>query len=201
LECRYVRKHAATCIREVAKHTPELAQLIVSNGGVGALVDYVVESEGNNRLPGVMTLGFIAAFSETLALSVIASKGVVPLYTSLVEEPEDHIKSASAWALGQVGRHSPDHAKALADANVLPKLVATLVAPESSDDLKTKCKRSLKFITEKLTDMKALDKLLQVCVCVCVRARCAPLISLSLTRAVSLPAAATHAYLFAEVMC
>jgi hypothetical protein len=38
----YVRKHAATCIREVAKHTPELAQLIVSNGGVGALVDYVV---------------------------------------------------------------------------------------------------------------------------------------------------------------
>lgn len=71
----YVRKHAATCVREVAKHTPELAQLIVSNGGVGALVDYVVESEGNNRLPGVMTLGFIAAFSETLALSVIASKG------------------------------------------------------------------------------------------------------------------------------
>lgn len=157
----YVRKHAATCIREVAKHTPELAQLIVSNGGVGALVDYVVESEGNNRLPGVMTLGFIAAFSETLALSVIASKGVVPLYASLVEEPEDHIKSASAWALGQVGRHSPDHAKALADAGVLPKLVYTLVAPESSDDLKTKCKRSLKFIVEKLTDMRALDKLLQ----------------------------------------
>lgn len=185
VERRYVRKHAATCIREVAKHTPELAQLIVSNGGVGALVDYVVESEGNNRLPGVMTLGFIAAFSETLALSVIASKGVVPLYTSLVEEPEDHIKSASAWALGQVGRHSPDHAKALADANVLPKLVATLVAPESSDDLKTKCKRSLKFITEKLTDMKALDKLLQVRVRACVCAR-----------AVSLPPAATHALLF-----
>lgn len=68
-----------------------------------------VESEGNNRLPGVMTLGFIAAFSETLALSVIASKGVVPLYTALVEEPEDHIKSASAWALGQVSRHSPDN--------------------------------------------------------------------------------------------
>jgi hypothetical protein len=71
----YVRKHAATCIREVAKHTPELAQLIVSNGGAGALVDYVIESEGNNRLPGIMALGFIAAFSETLALSVIASKG------------------------------------------------------------------------------------------------------------------------------
>jgi len=157
----YVRKHAATCIREVAKHTPELAQLIVSNGGAGALVDYVIESEGNNRLPGIMALGFIAAFSETLALSVIASKGVVPLYTALVEEPEDHIKSAAAWALGQTGRHSPDHAKAMADAGVLPKLVFTLVVSESSDDLKTKCKRSLKFIVEKLTCMKSLDKLLQ----------------------------------------
>lgn len=38
-----VRKHAATCIREVAKHTPELANIIVTNGGVGALVDYVSE--------------------------------------------------------------------------------------------------------------------------------------------------------------
>ena len=64
----------ATAIREVAKHTPELAQLIVSNGGVAALVDYVNESESNNRLPGIMALGYIAAFSETLATAVIASK-------------------------------------------------------------------------------------------------------------------------------
>ena len=35
----FVRKHAATLVREVAKHTPELAQLVVANGGVGALVE------------------------------------------------------------------------------------------------------------------------------------------------------------------
>lgn len=69
-----VRKHAATLVREVAKHTPELAQLVVGNGGVGALVDYVGESHGNARLPGIMALGYIAAFSETLSLSVIAEK-------------------------------------------------------------------------------------------------------------------------------
>jgi DNA-binding IclR family transcriptional regulator len=34
-----VRKHAATLVREVAKHTPELAQLVVANGGVAALVE------------------------------------------------------------------------------------------------------------------------------------------------------------------
>eukprot|EP00218_Dolichomastix_sp_CCMP3274_P007306 CAMPEP_0170143668 /NCGR_PEP_ID=MMETSP0033_2-20121228/12378_1 /TAXON_ID=195969 /ORGANISM="Dolichomastix tenuilepis, Strain CCMP3274" /LENGTH=508 /DNA_ID=CAMNT_0010380131 /DNA_START=28 /DNA_END=1554 /DNA_ORIENTATION=+ len=156
-----VRKHAATAIREVAKHTPELAQLIVSNGGVGALVDFVVEMTGNARLPGIMALGYIAAFSETLAQAVITSKGIAPLYASLTEEPEDHIKSASAWSLGQIGRHSPDHAKAVADAGVLPKLVLTLVDEASSEDLKTKCRRALKFVVEKLTDLKALDKVLQ----------------------------------------
>jgi hypothetical protein len=78
-----VRKHAATAVREVAKHSPELAQLIVSCGGVGALVDYTASAEGNMRLPGIMALGYIAAFSETLALGVIASKGVPPLVAGL----------------------------------------------------------------------------------------------------------------------
>lgn len=62
---------------QVAKHTPELAQLVVGAGGVGALVDYVGSTKGNTRLPGIMALGYIAAFSETLGLSVIAEKGLV----------------------------------------------------------------------------------------------------------------------------
>jgi hypothetical protein len=45
----FVRKHTATLVREVVKHTPELAQLVVANGGVGALVEYCNESNGNNR--------------------------------------------------------------------------------------------------------------------------------------------------------
>jgi hypothetical protein len=74
-----LQKHAATVVREIVKHTPELAQLVVGNGGVGSLVDYVAESNGNNRLPGIMALGYIAAFSETLALSVVAEKALPPL--------------------------------------------------------------------------------------------------------------------------
>jgi len=154
-----VRKHAATVVREVAKHTPELAQLIVGNGGVGALVDYVSDSQGNNRLPGIMALGYIAAFSETLALSVVAEKGLPPLVSALREEAEDYMKSASAWSLGQVGRHTPDHAKAVADTGVLPQLVTLEADPASSEDLRTKCKRSLKAVVAKLTHLPALDAL------------------------------------------
>ena len=156
----YVRKNAATCIREVAKHTPELAQLIVNAGGVGAMVDYVTEASGNARLPGIMTLGYISAFSETLALAVVVSKGIPPLINAVVTEPEDHIKSASAWSLGQIGRHSPDHAKALADANALPKLLAVYLHEASSEDLKTKAKRALKSIIQKCVHLPALEPLL-----------------------------------------
>lgn len=156
----YVRKNAATLIREIVKHTPELAQLVVSSGGVGAMVDYVNETSANNRLPGIMTLGYIAAFNDAMALSVIVQKGIPPLITSLVHEPEDHIKAASAWALGQIGRHGPNHAKALADANAFPKLLAVFLHEESSDDLKTKSKRALKSVIERCVHLPALEPLL-----------------------------------------
>ena len=74
-----VRKNSATTIREVAKHTPELAKLIVNAGGAAALVDFVTDTKGAVCLPGIMALGYISAFSETLALAVIVSKGIQPL--------------------------------------------------------------------------------------------------------------------------
>ena len=157
-----VQKNSATLIREIAKHTPMLAQLIVNAGGAAAMVDYVNETAGNARLPGVMTLGYISAFSEALAMAVIADKGVPPIAAALVAETEDHVKAACAWALGQIGRHTPDHAKALADANVFPKLLEVYMDPASSEDLRNKSKRALKCVLQKCVHLPALDPLLHV---------------------------------------
>jgi len=156
----FVKKNAATCIREVARHTPDLAKLIVNAGGVAAMVDYITEARGNNRLPGIMTLGYIAAFSETLALAVVVSKGITPLKDALINEPEDHLKAAAAWSLGQIGRHSPDHARALAEADVLRRLLAVYLHQDSSEDLQTKAKRALKGVIQKCTTLPALEPLL-----------------------------------------
>lgn len=65
-------------------------------------------------------------------------QGVVQLAIALSEEPEDHIQAASAWALGQIGRHTPEHAKAVAVANVLPKLLQCYLRADASEDLQTK---------------------------------------------------------------
>ena len=68
--------------------------------GAVAIVDYITEAKGNARLPGIITLGYISAFDESLAMNVIASKGIAPLKDALIREPDDLIKAAAAWSLG-----------------------------------------------------------------------------------------------------
>jgi 3-methyladenine DNA glycosylase AlkD len=57
---------------------------------------------------------------------------------ALAEEKEDHLKAAIAWSLGQIGRHTPEHSKAIALANVLPKLLEIYLKSDSSEDLQQK---------------------------------------------------------------
>jgi len=51
-----------------------LANTICNAGGSAALVEYITDSKGNSRLPGIMTLGYIAAFDEHNAMAIINSK-------------------------------------------------------------------------------------------------------------------------------
>jgi hypothetical protein len=53
----------------------------------------------------------IYIFKYIFIHTCIVSKAVAPLKDALVSEPEDHIKAACAWTLGQIGRHTPDHAR------------------------------------------------------------------------------------------
>jgi 3-methyladenine DNA glycosylase AlkD len=119
-----VRKNAANCIREIAKQSSDLANIIVHYGGPGAIVDYLNHTSGAFKLPGIMTLGFIAGFDESLAMAVIVSEGIPPLCEALSPGNEDHVKAAAAWSLGQIGRHSPQHAKTLCEKNVPATLLA-----------------------------------------------------------------------------
>lgn len=114
-----------------------------------------------------MALGYISAFSETLALAVIVHQGILPLKDALVNEPEAHIKSAACWSLGQIGRHTPEHAKALAKADVFRRFIqiyksASVHDDEGNSDLKTKAQRALKTALQKCTHMPALEPLLHV---------------------------------------
>ena len=56
------------------------------------------------------------------------------------------IKAAAAWSLGQIGGHSADHARSMAEADVPSHLLAVYKFSESSEDLKKKAKKALKSI-------------------------------------------------------
>ncbi|XP_008305657.1 sperm-associated antigen 6 isoform X2 [Cynoglossus semilaevis] len=156
----YVRKNVTTLMREVVKHTPELSLLIVNCGGMAAVIDYLGECQGSLRLPGIMMLGYVAAHSESLAMAVIISRGVPQLALCLSEEPEHHLKAAAVWSIGQIGHHTPEHAKAVATAGLLPRLLQLYMDASSSEDLQVKSKKALKGILQKCTDLPTLQPLL-----------------------------------------
>ncbi len=62
--------------------------------------------------------------------------------------------------LGQIGRHTPEHAKAVAVANVLPKLLQLYSRTDVSEDLQTKAKKALKNILQKCVYLPVLEPLL-----------------------------------------
>jgi hypothetical protein len=61
---------------------------------------------------------------------------------------------------GQIGRHTPEHAKHVADANVFPTLVEIAGNPDCSQDLRNKSSKALKNILQKCVHLPALEALL-----------------------------------------
>ena len=85
---------------------------------------------------------FLTSFNFfSLSLSLL-SKGEVQLAITLNEEKEEHILAAAAWALGQIGRHSAEHSKAVANANVLPQLLKLYLRSDPSSDLCSKVRKT-----------------------------------------------------------
>ena len=50
-------------------------------------------------------------------MSVIACQGIPPLKDALLNGQEENIKQTAAWALGQIGFHSNDNARAMAEGD------------------------------------------------------------------------------------
>ena len=80
----------------------------------------------------------------------------------MIKEPDDLIKAAAAWSLGQIGGHSADHARAMAEADVPLNLLAVFKYPQSSDELKKKAKKALKSILQMCSYLPALTPLISV---------------------------------------
>lgn len=218
-----VRRCAMILAKEICKQSVDLSQLMVSIGTVGATVDYLdsgLGSSGANGgatafttisnqaliLPAILTLGFIAAHSESLASSVVAGRsvnrlGAVIEDSSLPPTPAtinpitntsstsnsganvNHdenivnnsnnndnyfngsdglnlkLKCSAVWALGQIGQHSAEHARAL---TLVPAVLQNMLncALSKNGILATKSSNALKLVIQRCTELPSLEPLI-----------------------------------------
>lgn len=156
-----VMKNTAFCICEIVNKGQENAMNIVNIGGLGVLVNFIANVKGDARLYGIIAIGFIAAHNEKLAEAIIDCNGVKYLKDALEKEQLSNIKAAACYALGQIGKHAPKHARKVAEEQVLPLMLGCYVASFSSEDLKIKAKRGLKKVISNCNYMPALEPLLK----------------------------------------
>ncbi|RMX49419.1 hypothetical protein pdam_00015303 [Pocillopora damicornis] len=176
-----LKRIAASALSDICKHSPELAQTVVDAGAIAHLAQMILNPDSKLKRHIFSALSQIAKHSVDLAEMVVEAeifpavlaclKGEVHLNsdflsnflrsTELGRNEEDHIQAATAWALGQIGRHTPEHAKAVAVTNVLKSLLDCYQDSSSSEDLQAKSKKALTNILQKCVHLPALEPLLK----------------------------------------
>ena len=154
-----VRKNAASLIREIVKHTQELSQRVITEGGAAALVQFLKPDQQNEPLYAIMAIGFIASFSQALSTVLLQTGAADVCLNVFVQTKIDQIKSASAWTLGQLGKHTTDTSLILTELKVLSLLLDEHIKKESSNDLKQKTEKAMNLIIQKCTNIESLQVL------------------------------------------
>ena len=155
-----LQKLAVQCVKEIACQSVGLAKLVVKEGALPGVVGYLGRAQGCNKLPAIMTLGFIAGFDVELAQTVVKNQGHKQIIDALKNAKDDHIKSAAAWSLGQIGRHNAELGNVLASERAMEAILAVCLSAPESSDLRTKTKRALKNLVGQCRDLAALKPLL-----------------------------------------
>lgn len=142
----------------------QLAQLVVNSGGLGAIIQLMTNSlDADEDLVtyASTTLGYIAGQSPHLALAIIECKGVHALMSVMCCEKMNSLQLCqTVWALGHIGKHTPEHSRVLGETNVYSKIVEFYESKYTSDELKKKCKCTLKLCLQCCLYMPALEPLL-----------------------------------------
>ena len=185
-----LKRIAASSLSDIAKHSPELAQAVVDAGAVAYLAPLVVSPDAKLKRQVCAALGQVAKHSVDLAETVVEAE-VFPAILACLKDVDGFVRKHAATAIREVAKHTPELAQLIVsnggvaalvdyveesesgnrlpgvmalgyiDAGALGRLVAVGASRRASDDLRSKCARSLRFIIEKLTDLRALDRTLQ----------------------------------------
>ena len=156
-----VKQNAAMCIGEIVNKSPECAQEICNAGAPMILVNYIANSKASKKLYAIISLGYMAGFSERTATMLINANALEVLKNSL-EKDIEQVKCACCFALNLIGRHSAEHANEVVKSGVLKTMLFYYMDKKTGDDLKEKAKKALIEIIKKCSNLNNLEPLLHV---------------------------------------
>lgn len=113
----------------------QIAQLVVTNGGIASLLNVILCREEYSPVSAVLALGYIGAMSPLLASSVIQSKvsllSIIIFHRPCTQtiydfkalthfadilrscDTDKYLKAGTVWTLGMIGQHGPEHARSV----------------------------------------------------------------------------------------
>ncbi|XP_060532951.1 sperm-associated antigen 6-like isoform X4 [Cylas formicarius] len=155
-----LKQIATIALSDIAKHSDALATSVVDAGALLEILFQQPTVAVEVAVPCISAIGFIAGQSAELAMTIIGYQSI-QIFERILNEPADEsLVSVTVWAIGQIGRHTTEHAHAVASANIFQKLIALYQSPTTSADLRLKCQNSLKVCLQKCTLVPALEPLL-----------------------------------------
>ena len=140
-----VKQNAAMCIGEIVNKSPECAQEICDAGAPNILVNYIANSKASKKLYAIISLGYMAGFSERTATMLINSGALTVLKHSL-ENDLEQVKCACCFAINLI----------------LQTMMFYYMDKKTGDDLKEKAKKAIIEIIKKCSNLSNLEPLLHV---------------------------------------
>jgi len=153
-----VRVSAAQLIYEIVHHTQELSSSVLGMGAAASLVKYI--KSGSDPIPAVSAVGHIASFSSSFANTLLDQGAHIACLNVFGSSKQDTCKAVSAWALGQIGKHSSETSSSLSSLNALSLLLSGYCEKDASLSLKNNTKEALKLIIQNCEDIESLQPLI-----------------------------------------
>ena len=99
-----VKQNAAMCIGEIVNKSPECAQEICNAGAPLILVNYIANSKASKKLYAIISLGYMAGFSDRTAANEVVNSGVLEtmLFYFMDKKTGDDLKEKAKKALIEI---------------------------------------------------------------------------------------------------
>lgn len=147
-----IKESAALAIGRLAKHSKELAKIVVDDGKI--LFQLLDSYDSHNvfyKKATCFVISSIARHSRELAKKVAEAQAIKFLVNCLYEY-ESSVKEAAVWALGYIAYHTEDLAKMIVNENkAIDYLICCLQEPET--DIKRNTVHTISQIAKHSTEL------------------------------------------------